>query len=187
MADNVAALDGDVTIEHSLALREAGWTLLPSIVPAERVARLVQALDEVYAQQRPIQIRNGVGEGTDGTVHHLPCAGDVFLDFLAEGHGQVLLDRHFEGPYILNTFGGLLNLPTDASYVGRVHRDQRTFSGQVRLMAQLLVMLDEFTEENGATFLLDGSHRLAEKPSDDLFFGSAARAIGPPGIRPPTI
>ena len=181
MPDNVVALDGDVIIEHSLALREAGWTLLPSIVPAERVARLVQALDEVYAQQRPIQMRNGVGEGTDGTVHHLPCAGDVFLDFLAEGHGQVLLDRHFDGPYILNTFGGLLNLPADASYVGRVHRNQRTFSGQVRLMAQLLVMLDEFTEANGATFLLDGSHRLAEKPSDDLFFGSAARAIGPPG------
>ena len=62
MPDNVVALDGDVIIEHSLALREAGWTLLPSIVPAERVARLIQALDEVYAQQRPIQMRNGVGE-----------------------------------------------------------------------------------------------------------------------------
>jgi Phytanoyl-CoA dioxygenase (PhyH) len=168
-------------IEHALALREDGWTLLPSIVPAEAVARLARGLDEAYAQQRPLQLRNGVGDGADGTVHHLPCAGGVFLDFLADGHGQALLDRYFEGPYILNTFGGLLNLPSDASYVGRVHRDQRTFSGPVRLMAQLLVMLDEFTEQNGATFLLTGSHRLAEKPSDDLFFRDAARAVGPPG------
>jgi hypothetical protein len=162
-------------------LCEHGWALLPSVVSAEFVERLARALDRVYADQREVQLRNGVGNGTNGTVHHLPCAGGSFLELLDCDHGQHLLDRYFQGPYILNTYGGLLNLPDDPSYVARVHRDQRTFSGDLHLMAQLLVMLDDFTEENGATFLLTGSHRLAEKPSDEMFFREAARAVGPAG------
>ena len=48
-------------------------------------------------------------------------------------------------------------------------------------MVQLLVMLDDFTEENGATYLLTGSHRQRERPSSEEFFRGAVRAIGPAG------
>jgi hypothetical protein len=163
------------------ALRDDGWTMVPVRVAADLVARLVQALERACAEQRPLQIRNGVGDGTSGTVHHLPCAGGAFLELLERDHGRYLLESYFQGPYILNTYGGLLNLPNDPSYVARVHRDQRTFSGDLHLMAQLLVMLDDFTEENGATFLLSGSHRAAAKPSDEVFFRAASRAVGPAG------
>jgi len=163
------------------ALCEHGWTLLQSRLSAERVSRLTRQLDAVYAEQRAMQLRNGVGDGADGTVHHLPCAGGAFLDLLEADHGQALLEQFFQGPYILNTFGGVLNLPNGTSYVGRVHRDQRTFSGDLHLMVQLLVMLDDFSEENGATYLLSGSHRSRERPPDDAFFRDAARAIGPAG------
>ena len=162
-------------------MRERGWMRLESVVPPSRVARLAAALEQVYVEQRELQLRNGVGEGTDGTVHHLPCAGGVFLEFLEHVSVQAPLDQFFQGPYILNTFGGLLNLPNDASYVSRVHRDQRTFSGDLHLMVQLLVMLDDFTEENGATYFLNGSHRSAERPADDLFFRDAVRAVGDAG------
>jgi hypothetical protein len=162
-------------------LDNAGWALLPSRVPAGLIVRLTAELDAVHREQRAIQVRNGVGKGTDGTVHHLPCAGGAFLDFLEQPEYREWLDRFFEGPYILNTFGGVLNLPNDVAYVGNVHRDLRTFSGDLHLMAQLLVMLDDFTEENGATYLLTGSHCLREKPPDDVFFRDAVRAIAPAG------
>jgi hypothetical protein len=165
----------------SARLCEQGWALLPSVVSAEFVERLAGALDIVYADQREMQIRNGVGDHTDGTVHHLPCAGGAFLDLLEHDHGQTLLEHYFQGAYILNTYGGVLNLPNNASYVGRVHRDQRTFSGELHLMAQLLLMLDDFSEENGATYLLSGSHRSCGKPSDDVFFRDAVRAVGSAG------
>ena len=167
--------------DRSGCLRELGWTLLPSVVPAGFVDRLARELDAVYADQRQMQIRNGVGDDTAGTVHHLPCAGGAFLELLECDHGQALLEQYFQGAYILNTYGGVLNLPHDPSYVGRVHRDQRTFSGELHLMAQLLLMLDDFTEENGATYLLTGSHRSCEKPSDDVFFRDAVRAVGTAG------
>jgi len=166
---------------HEHALSQNGWTLLPSLVTGPLLTRLASELDAAYHHQRAIQLRNGVGAGADGTVHHLPCAGGAFLDFLEQEHGQALLEQFFQGPYILNTFGGVLNLPHDASYVGRVHRDQRTFSGDLHLMVQLLVMLDDFTEENGATYLLTGSHRLREKPAEEPFFRDAARAVAAAG------
>jgi len=162
-------------------LREDGWTLLPSVLDPECLERLRGELDAAYVAQRELQLRNGVGEGTSGILHHLPCAGGAFLDLLERDHGQAVLEAYFDGPYILNTYGGVLNLPGDASYVGRVHRDQRTFSGELHLMAQLLVMLDDFTEENGATFFLSGSHRLRDRPDDDLFFRDAERAVGAAG------
>jgi len=163
------------------AIRGQGWTTLASVVPAPFVERLRRELEDAYVGQRELQLRNGVAEGTNGTVHHLPCAGGAFLELLEAGHARAALDEFFQGPYILNTYGGVLNLPNGASYVGRVHRDQRTFSGDVHLMAQLLVMLDDFTEENGATYLLSGSHRMRDKPADDVFFRDAARATGVAG------
>jgi Phytanoyl-CoA dioxygenase (PhyH) len=176
-----SAIGAGAVVDRDRAMRESGWTLLPSIVPDALVARLACELERVYVEQRALQVGNGVGDGAVGTVHHLPCAGGVFLELLEQGHARGLLDAYFDGPYILNTYGGVLNVPGGSSYVGRVHRDQRTFSGDVHLMAQLLVMLDEFTEDNGATYLLTGSHRLREKPADDLFFREAARAVGPSG------
>jgi hypothetical protein len=163
------------------ALRDDGWVVLPAVLPADLVGRLASALDMAYQDQRALQLRNGVGDGSDGTVHHLPCADRVFLDLLEQDYGQTLVQQYFDGPYILNTYGGVLNLPSAASYVGRVHRDQRTFSGELHLMLQLLVMLDDFTEENGATYLLTGSHRSGNRPDDDRFFRDAVRAVGGAG------
>ena len=163
------------------ALSDRGWAILPAAVPAELVERLRGDLDRVCTEQQALQRRNGVDAGADGTAHHLPCAGAVFLELLEGLAGLVGFDRWFGGPYILNTFGGLQNLPNGPSYVGRVHRDQRTFSGEFRLMIQALVMLDRFTADNGATYLLTGSHRLRDQPPDDRFFREAERATGPAG------
>ena len=163
------------------SLAEQGWALLPSAVPASMLDPLRHALDRACAGQRAVQIRNGVGDRAEGTAHHLPCAADVFLDLLAWLVEAAPFEEHFGGPYILNTYGGVMNLPNAASYVGRVHRDQRTFSGDYRLMVQALVMLDAFSAQNGATYLLSGSHRVPEAPGEARFFAEAERAIAPEG------
>jgi hypothetical protein len=153
----------------------------PGLIDDTLVARLITDLERAYVAQRQIQIRNGVGEGTDGTVHHLPCMGGSFLELLDREPCRDQLAQFFGGPYVLNSFGGVLNLPQDVAYVGKVHRDLRTFCGDLNLMAQLLVMLDDFTEENGATYFLNGSHTRPVKPSDEEFFPAASRAIGTAG------
>jgi hypothetical protein len=162
-------------------LERDGWVLVERTIPTDLLDRLRADLETAYAAQRTIQIRNGVGDGANGTVHHLPIAGSSFLEFLDRRVCGDVLDAFFGGPSILNTFGGVLNQPDDLSYVGRVHRDLRSFSGDLPLMAQLLVLLDDFTEQNGATYLLSGSHRTPDQPSADVFFRDATRAVAPAG------
>ena len=163
------------------SLRRDGWTLVPGVLDAAFRQQLITELERVYVAQRELQIANGIGDGTDGTVHHLPLAGGAFLELLERNPLAELLDQFFGGPYIVNTYGGVLNLPGNLSYVGRIHRDLRSFSGTLPLMAQWLVMLDEFTDDNGATYLLSGSHRLADAPDEEDFFQRATRAVGPAG------
>lgn len=162
-------------------LESQGWALVPGVVDAELRIRLIDQLEQAREHQRAIQLANGVGDGTDGTVHHLPLAGGAFLELLEREPLPGVMEAFFAGPYIINTYGGVLNLPSNLSYVGRIHRDLRTFSGGLRLMAQWLVMLDEFTEENGATYLLSGSHTSPNPPDEKAFFAAAARAVGSAG------
>src|SRR5581483_11994487 len=115
---------------NAVALHDRGWTMLPARVPADVVDRVRGELDRVCADHHGIQLRNGVDAAAEGTAHHLPCAGGVFLDVLEHLAAAAPFDDYFAGPYILNTYGGVLNLPGRASYVGRVHRDQRTFTGE---------------------------------------------------------
>jgi len=166
---------------HSQALDRDGWVLVPGAVDVGMQQRLRDQLEQAYQQQRRLQIANGVGEGADGTVHHLPLVGGAFLELLDGAGVTDLLDGFFGGPYILNTYGGVLNLPGHLSYVGRIHRDLRSFSGALPLMAQWLVMLDDFTEENGATYVLSGSHTFPNPPEEQRFFAAASRAVGPAG------
>lgn len=176
-----------VPIEHCTpdrfdqAMAEDGWMALERAIDPARISALNTELDDAYRINRAYQVKNGVAAGTDGAVHHLVCQKGAFLDFLDRNPCAPLLDRFFSGPYILNTYGGVLNLPGNLSYVGRVHRDLRTHCGDLRLMVQLLVMLDDFTEANGATFLLTGSHRRADNPPDQEFFERAERATGAAG------
>jgi hypothetical protein len=159
----------------------SGWIMLEDAIDPALVTSLNAELEDAYAINRAIQLKNNVAVGADGAVHHLVCQGGGFLELLERNPCARFLDRFFGGPYLLTTYGGVLNLPGNLSYVGRGHRDLRSFSGELRLMAQMLVLLDDFTEANGATYFLDGSHRMADQPSEKEFFERAKRAVGPAG------
>ena len=162
------------------AIKEKGWVILPDQVDAPLLAELRDSTDDAYEVCRSIQVKNGIEANTDGTVHHLLAFQGCFLHFLEKLYCHDILEGFFKAPYILNTFGGVINLPQKASYVANIHRDIRTFYN-IPMMMNMLVMLDDFTLENGATYLLSGSHLKDEKPSEEAFYRSAERAVGKSG------
>jgi hypothetical protein len=162
-------------------LKRSGWALVEQVLPADLLGRLREELEQAYEVCRGVQVRNGVGEGTDGTVHHVVGLGSSFLELLERLPVWAVVERYFGGQYILNSFGGVLTVSGSKTYLGRVHRDIRTFSGELPLMMNMLIMLDEFTEDNGATYLLAGSHLRPDRPGDEWFFAHAVRAVGPAG------
>ncbi len=90
-----------------------------------------------------------------------------------------MIRKEFKSPFIVNSFSYLNN--TEPNFYHEIHRDIRFFSGEVPLMFNLLIMLDDFTEENGATWLMPGSHLLSDKPTDEEFNKTAKQITGKAG------
>ncbi len=167
--------------DYNKRMDEKGWALFPSIVDQALVEKLKQDLEDSYAIRRPIQLKNGVDTNTAGTAHHLLADGKSFFDFLSRLYIDKEIGAYFGGNYILNTYGGNLNLRGQHTYASNVHRDVRTYTSDIRLLLNILLVLDEFTEDNGATYLLSGSHLKKEKPTDEQFFRDAERVVAKPG------
>jgi ectoine hydroxylase-related dioxygenase (phytanoyl-CoA dioxygenase family) len=71
--------------------------------------------------------------------------------------------------------------PNGRNYSVRVHTDSpRIIPGYVTNMGAT-ILLDDFTEENGATWYLPRSQSRADAPPEDEFYATAKRLIAPAG------
>lgn len=144
-----------------------GWFIFPDFISPFLVVDMRHDLEDAYVRCRKIQVDNGLDK-TEGTAHHLIGQAQSFMDCLAKYEElDEYFTEYFGGKYILNSFGGNI-LDKGMSYANDIHRDIRSFSGELPLMLNTLVMLDDFTTENGATWLMEGGHRYAKKPSDEF-------------------
>ena len=167
---------------YAESMRERGWVIFERAIDDAFVERMLGDLERSWEHTREVMIRNGVFADAELTVHHLIGQGPSFLSFIDEMEPLMpYVEHYFEGKFILNSFGGAINTAGRTSYAQRVHRDIRSFSGDMPLLLNTLVMLDDFTPDNGSTYLLTGSHHDAEKPDDAYFYSHAERALGPAG------
>lgn len=167
---------------YAESMRERGWVIFERAIDDALVERMLGDLERSWEHTREVMIRNGVFADAELTVHHLIGQGPSFLSFIDEMEPLMpYVEHYFEGKFILNSFGGAINTAGRTSYAQRVHRDIRSFSGDMPLLLNTLVMLDDFTPDNGSTYLLTGSHRHREKPEDAYFYSHADRALGPAG------
>lgn len=158
-----------------------GWVIFESAISEQLIDRMIDDIHKAYETCRAIQLKNGIGGKTEYTVHHLIGIGDSFVEYLDVMPIRPYIERYFKGNYILNSFGGAINSAFSRSYAHEIHRDIRSYSGSLPLLLNTLVMFDDFTEENGATYLMPGAHKLANKPSKDDFYRTAERALGTKG------
>lgn len=161
-------------------IHERGWVHFKRVIDKTFLSEINKGLDKAYFNCREVQIRNGIGDNMNGTLHHLLGQEDVFLEFINRLYLHDYIKQFFQAPYILNGFGGVINLPSSTSYVCNVHRDIRTFYN-IPMMLNMLVMVDDFTLDNGATWFLTGSNNKDERPSDEFFYDHADRAVGRAG------
>ncbi|WP_445005243.1 phytanoyl-CoA dioxygenase family protein [Halomonas mongoliensis] len=128
------------------------------------------------------QIRYGINDGGDGTAHQAVGGGDSIDRFLDSHLFHEPLSLFFDGgPYALNACTPVGGFPDATIYVHRIHRDVGTFIPGYPLRINMLVMLDDFTEDNGATHVLPGSHRHEAKPDDETFDRESEQLLGRAG------
>ncbi|MCO8163211.1 phytanoyl-CoA dioxygenase family protein [Pseudomonas sp. 21LCFQ010] len=162
-------------------MAEKGWVIFEQAIHPAIVEQMREDIHKAYIVCRDYQIKNGIDQDTSFTVHHLLGQFDSFLDCLQAYPIYGFIERYFAGQFILNSFGGAINTRDSQSYAQRVHRDIRSYSGEMPLLLNTLVMLDDFTADNGATWMLSGSHKAEAKPDDEYFKAYAEQAIAPAG------
>ena len=167
--------------EYDALMETRGWVIFEAVIATDAIERIIEDVRKAYKICRDVQIKNGVAAETEFTVHHLIGLGDSFLEYLEIMPIKPYIERYFGGKYVLNSYGGLINSAHSRSYAHEIHRDIRSFSGTMPVLLNTLLMLDDFTEQNGATYLLPGGHKLAEKPSKEDFYAKAEQALGPAG------
>ncbi len=163
------------------AMDNYGWVVYENVLSEDFVNEIINSLDYAYYVRRQIQIENGIDANMEGTLHHLIDRGNFAMKFLQQMYCDKEMKYFFSGNYLVNAFGGVMNSKGNRPYVQNIHRDIRTFTGGLKMMIQMIVLLDDFTEENGATYLLTGSHRQDVKPEAEEFYQKADRAIAKRG------
>lgn len=161
-------------------MRTQGWSQFDALVPEDALAALRAAVDEACLQCREVQLRKGLAN-IEGTAHHVLMFEGAFMDFLTRYDLDAQIEAFFQSQFILNSFGAVVTHKDAASYAMNPHRDVRAFTGEFKLILNLLLMLDDFTVENGATYLLSGSHARPERPSPEGFARDAHRLTGKAG------
>ena len=156
-------------------VQRAGWSVWERWLPLAECQALAEALDTAIAYCAQLQ-QQRLGRVSVGVAHHLPGQDPRFESLLCREPLRAELETLLEGPLLLNSFGGVSNPPGSRAYVHAAHRDQRTWT-PLPLMINLLLMLDDFSTDNGATWLLSGSH---QEPQAPAHFETAAQQICAP-------
>jgi ectoine hydroxylase-related dioxygenase (phytanoyl-CoA dioxygenase family) len=170
---------------EKLDLKNQGFIILKNRISEVKLDLLSKAIDSSFIQHKIIQDENNSDIKTEGVALHVLLNDDIFIklleDLIKDGFIQELQDNFFNSNCILNSLSALDNLPNKPNFSSNIHRDLRFYSGEFPVMLNCLIMIDDFTIENGGTFLLPGSHLEERKPSDYEFFYDAIQATGKRG------
>jgi ectoine hydroxylase-related dioxygenase (phytanoyl-CoA dioxygenase family) len=151
---------------HINAIIERGFTILPNLLTAEQVNSVRDAL-EPWLQQR-LMGRNNF-EGTRSERVYALLAKAPMLAMVVEHPAILALADHFLAPnYLLsanlaiNVHPGETPQPFHADHASVPNCNRTELNGLSAIWA-----FDDFTEENGATEVIPGSHQSeAQQPSE---------------------
>jgi ectoine hydroxylase-related dioxygenase (phytanoyl-CoA dioxygenase family) len=150
-----------------------GFTVVPDAVSLECVRSLRQELSVLIDDDR-----SSLGEAArvdDHMVQNLMVRHPVFLDLLNNAAIVDALDSMLSPTSIVYAYTSSSMPPAGTNYSARVHVDSpRVIPGYITNIG-VIVALDDFTDDNGATYFLPGSFERLDPPSEEEFFAGARR------------
>ncbi len=156
---------------------EMGFSIVENIVNKEEVeilrSRLQEALEEDAKEYGHLD-----GKRYNHIVD-LTTRGPAFVRLL-ENEKMLSIFSHFLGSdCILYSYTSTIFLPNDKPDVSNIHRVSKKYPYIDGYYLGLLMnlALDDYTEENGATYYLPGSHKMQGVPTEEEFFSNSVRAI----------
>ena len=151
-------------------IRIQGYSVVTGLVSESELVLLRKQLDDVYQQQiDEVGDEQLLQKINDADIARCPLAyKDEFLD-LATLPLVLSVARKILGDNItLMLQNGIINRPDQKNYQVSWHRDlnYQHYVSSRPLSISALVCIDPFTEERGATWVLDGSQHVEKFPSE---------------------
>jgi ectoine hydroxylase-related dioxygenase (phytanoyl-CoA dioxygenase family) len=175
-------------LERGLAdLADLGYAIHTDFIDGEMLRRLSERVNEQAACERDLGVaefsrRNPNVPGAQ-MVSFLPNKGRVFIDLMRHPLSMAYAEGVLRTPQFRLFSQNALVVPPGAESVGTMHIDQQMFGFMLPqpIMVNVMVVIDGYNEQTGATRLVPGSHyRDLPNMADDQKLASVA-AEAPPG------
>jgi len=151
-------------------VRRLGYALLDSGLSAAELSQLPDAFERTRADYVQTWGEARLRSANEFHTVRAPMThGDpVFLRLATNQNLLAVLGKLIVGKFILNQQNGVINPPGETYNQGAWHRDlpYQHYVCSSPLAVNALFCVDDFTLENGATFVLPASHKAVNAPSE---------------------
>lgn len=162
------------------AIESQGYAVIQGILPPEIIEPLKIELESAIQAEEDFRQKSNVPSHF-GMV--LLCS--LYGGKLVEVLGLDSLMQPFEWILgegcIIYAYTSSSMPPHGENYSARIHVDSPRLIPGYPTNVGATILLDDFTEENGATWFVPHSHGRAEAPSDEEFYATGKRLIAPAG------
>lgn len=153
-------------------IRRLGYAVLDSGFSAAELAEISEEFDRCHAAYVERWGEDRLRKADEHNTIRAPVAhgGAPFLRLIMNPELHAVLRLLIKGKYYLNQQNGIINPPRETYNQALWHRDlpYQHFLSSTPLAVNALFCVDDFTKENGSTFVLPASHKSAGFPSDSF-------------------
>ncbi len=161
------------------AMEEDGYAVVENVITEEFISRMIPQLEKAIATEAEF---HGTTDYKDyGMLLACPVYGGAFLELADNSQLMLPFDWVLGDTSIIYVYTSSSMPPKASNYSVRIHVDRPHFIPGYTEALGCLVLLNDFTEENGATWVLPKSHKQAEQPNEEYFYREATRIIAPRG------
>jgi ectoine hydroxylase-related dioxygenase (phytanoyl-CoA dioxygenase family) len=175
----------DLLDRHAEELRLVGYTVLDSGLKPEEIANLGGRIKPIIERQERefggAQALARIGEAN--TARALLAYDEAFLALAANPQLMVLVAKMLGQNFVLSQQNSTVLEPLNSHHQTAFHRDlpYQHFTSSRPIAINALFCADEFTNENGATRVIPGSHKYEPFPSDDVIRQLVLTVTAPAG------
>lgn len=165
--------------KHFYEIDTLGFTIIENVVSSEQSSLLKKLLIEARVED---QRRWGSrAQKKENLVSDLTTHGEDFIQFLDNDVMDTVFANFIGKSWTLYTYSSTFLDPQDRPSYSEIHVDSSRFIPGYYSALQMTLALDDFTESNGSTFVLPGSHKTEAAPDQRTFERFAIRTDRPAG------
>lgn len=164
---HVAESSLELAIEQ---LKTLGYAVIDSGLTPLEIVELSNIFDFTYKEYIERFGAETLGDLNEIHVIRAPLlfGNHRFIELALNRNLLEVINSLIKGRFILNQQNGIINPPQESYSQSKWHRDlpYQHFTSSRPLALNAVFCLDDFTSDNGATFVLPGSHKIESLPSE---------------------